>query len=297
MHPRQPRGEKLRFPPRVCARLSLSLDKIGCASASLRLKTSFSSSRCSRLSLSLHKAHRMKTLYVLLPLLALAACQGCGNQNGIDPRSIEYDNRAEEALQRFLHEGMPDTTAWAQAETFSDSVRILFRDVVDSCQTLLDSAVMYSPQSHLYYARKATLYLYCLDYGNALVWMKKALEKKGPPLASAQYRDAAAKNRGRTPSPDLVPSGGRPVPRARYLVASRRDELRSGPGFGRRKRTGPQSHRQPDKGHPGAGTTPADAGRSAGSSRCFSALTASFHLVIRFHCANCSIQAPHSPLM
>ena len=49
------------------------------------------------------------------------------------------------------------------------------------CQTLLDSAVMYSPQSHLYYARKATLYLYCLDYGNALVWMKKALEKKDLP--------------------------------------------------------------------------------------------------------------------
>ena len=68
------------------------------------------------------------------------------------PRSIEYNLRAEEVLQRFLHEGMPDTTAWAQAETFSDSVRILFRDVVDSCQTLLDSAVMYSPQSHLYYA-------------------------------------------------------------------------------------------------------------------------------------------------
>ncbi|HIT97554.1 MAG TPA: hypothetical protein IAC44_01815 [Candidatus Merdimorpha stercoravium] len=84
-------------------------------------------------------------------------------------------------MQRFLHEGMPDTTAWAQAETFSDSVRILFRDVVNSCQTLLDSAVMYSPQSHLYYARKATLYLYCLDYGNALVWMKKALEKKDLP--------------------------------------------------------------------------------------------------------------------
>ena len=123
----------------------------------------------------------MKTLHILFPLLALAACQGCGNQNGIDPRSIEYNNRAEEALQRFLHEGMPDTTAWAQAETFSDSVRILFRDVVDSCQTLLDSAVMYSPQSHLYYARKATLYLYCLDYGNALVWMKKALEKKDLP--------------------------------------------------------------------------------------------------------------------
>ena len=222
---------------------------------------------------------------------------GCGNQNGIDPRSIEYDNRAEEALQRFLHEGMPDTTAWAQAETFSDSVRVVFRDVVDSCQTLLDSAVMYSPQSHLYYARKATLYLYCLDYGNALVWMKKALEKKGPPLASAQHRDAAAKDGKRIPSPDLVPSGSRPVPCARYLVASRRDELRSGPDLGRRKRTGPQSHRQPDKGHPAAGTTPADAGRSAGSSRCFSALTASFHLVIRFHCANCSIQAPHSPLM
>ena len=123
----------------------------------------------------------MKTLHILLPLLALAACQGCGNQNGIDPRSIEYNNRAEEALQRFLHEGMPYTTAWAQAETFSDSVRVLFRDVVDSCQTLLDSAVMYSPQSHLYYARKATLYLYCLDYGNALVWMKKALEKKDLP--------------------------------------------------------------------------------------------------------------------
>lgn len=84
-------------------------------------------------------------------------------------------------MQRFLHEGMPDTTAWAQAETFSDSVRVVFRDVVNSCQTLLDSAVMYSPQSHLYYARKATLYLYCLDYGNALVWMKKALEKKDLP--------------------------------------------------------------------------------------------------------------------
>ena len=133
------------------------------------------------LSILLHKAPRMKTLHVLLPLLALAACQGRGNQNGIDPRSIEYNNRAEEALQRFLHEEMPDTTAWAQAETFSDSVRVLFRDVVDSCQTLLDSAVMYSPQSHLYYARKATLYLYCLDYGNALVWMKKALEKKDLP--------------------------------------------------------------------------------------------------------------------
>ena len=142
----------------------------------------------------------MKTLHVLLPLLALAACQGRGNQNGIDPRSIEYNNRAEEALQRFLHEEMPDTTAWAQAETFSDSVRVLFRDVVDSCQTLLDSAVMYSPQSHLYYARKATLYLYCLDYGNALVWMKKALEKRtSPRFGSAS--GCCCKKQGTNPKP------------------------------------------------------------------------------------------------
>ena len=126
---------------------------------------------------------------------------GCGNQNGIDPRSIEYDNRAEEALQRFLHEGMPDTTAWAQAETFSDSVRILFRDVVDSCQTLLDSAVMYSPQSHLYYARKATLYLYCLDYGNALVWMKKALEKKRTYPRFGSASGCCCKRRETNPKP------------------------------------------------------------------------------------------------
>ena len=123
----------------------------------------------------------MKAIFFLLPLFALAACKEAGDGNEINPRSIEYNNRVVEIMQRFIHEGIPDTTKLAQAETTADTARILFRDIVDSCQTLLDSAVMYSPQYYLYYAQKARFYIYCLDYENAYIWALKALEKKNLP--------------------------------------------------------------------------------------------------------------------
>lgn len=123
----------------------------------------------------------METAFFLLPLLALAACHETGDGNEIDPRSVEYNNRAVEMMQHFIHEAVPDTTQWAQAETFTDSVRVLFRDIVDSCQSLLDSAVKYSPRHYFYYAQKARFYLYRIDHENAYAWTLKALEKKELP--------------------------------------------------------------------------------------------------------------------
>lgn len=123
----------------------------------------------------------MKFTILSLLLLSLAACKERGGDPDIDSRSVEYNNRAIEKIQRFIHEGLPDTTAFAQAGTIADTARIIFGEVVDSCQRLLDSAVMYSLQYYLYYAQKARLYVYCMDYENAYKWALKALERKDFP--------------------------------------------------------------------------------------------------------------------
>ena len=122
----------------------------------------------------------MKIIFLLLVPLLLFCCKG-EKAAETDPRSAAYNDRAIEKIQHFMREGTPDTTGLAQAGTRADSARVLFKNIVDSCQILLDSAVMYSPDHYLYYSQKAMFYAYCADYRNSYKWIVKALEKKDIP--------------------------------------------------------------------------------------------------------------------
>lgn len=47
---------------------------------------------------------------------------------------------------------------WHSGHTRTDTVRMMMKNIVDSCQILIDSALLYSPDQYFYYAQKATFY-------------------------------------------------------------------------------------------------------------------------------------------
>ncbi len=96
----------------------------------------------------------MKIIFCCPAFLLLLSC--CDRpEAAFDPRSVQYNDRAVEMMHSFIREGTLDTTGFSDAVTLADSSRIMFGSIVDSCQALLDSAVMYSPDYYLYYAQKA----------------------------------------------------------------------------------------------------------------------------------------------
>lgn len=123
----------------------------------------------------------MKTILLLPAIFLILSCGG-RPEEPFDPRSVQYNDRAVAVMRHFISEGMPsDTARFSQARTMADSARAMFKDVVDSCQTLLDSAVMYSPDYYLYYAQKAFFYSYCADYEKSYRWISEALARKDIP--------------------------------------------------------------------------------------------------------------------
>ena len=122
----------------------------------------------------------MKIIFCCPAFLLILSC--CDRpEAAFDPRSVQYNDRAVEMMQSFIREGTLDTTGFSDAVTLADSSRIMFGSIVDSCQALLDSAVMYSPDYYLYYAQKAFFYAYCADYERSYRWISEALARKDIP--------------------------------------------------------------------------------------------------------------------
>lgn len=122
----------------------------------------------------------MKTILLLLSVFLVLSCK-TRQEEPFDPRSKKYNDRAVEMMHDFILSGTPDTTGISQALTTSDSARVMFKNIVDSCQVLLDSAVMYSPDYYLYYSQKSFFYAYCADYEKSYLWIQKSLDKKDIP--------------------------------------------------------------------------------------------------------------------
>ena len=122
----------------------------------------------------------MKIIFCCPAFLLILSC--CDRpEAAFDPRSVQYNDRAVEMMQSFIREETFDTTGFSDAATLADSSRIMFGSIVDSCQALLDSAVMYSPDYYLYYAQKAFFYAYCADYERSYRWISEALARKDIP--------------------------------------------------------------------------------------------------------------------
>lgn len=93
----------------------------------------------------------MKIIFCCPAFLLILSC--CDRpEAAFDPRSVQYNDRAVEMMHSFIREGTFDTTGFSDAATLTDSSRIMFGSIVDSCQALLDSAVMYSPDSAVMYS-------------------------------------------------------------------------------------------------------------------------------------------------
>ncbi len=135
-----------------------------------------------------------------LPLLCLAA--GCREQTDETPdeRSTAYNDRAIALMQDYLERDdiLPDSSLLAACRTRTDTIQRVMKDIVDSCQILLDSALLYSPEHYFYYAQKATLYACGAYYQEAARWMEKALEKKDLPelrLGAGMFLQKAGEER------------------------------------------------------------------------------------------------------
>ena len=112
------------------------------------------------------------------------------------------NDRAIALMQDYLErdEILPDSSLLAACRTRTDTLQRVMKDIVDSCQTLLDSALLYSPEHYFYYAQKATLYACGAYYQEAARWMEKALEKKTSPN-SGSVPGCSCKRRGRNDKP------------------------------------------------------------------------------------------------
>ena len=103
-------------------------------------------------------------------------------------------------MQEYLERDdiLPDSSLLASCRTRTDTIQRVMKDIVDSCQTLLDSALLYSPEHYFYYAQKATLYACGAYYQEAARWMEKALEKKDLPelrLGAGMFLQKAGEER------------------------------------------------------------------------------------------------------
>lgn len=160
-----------------------------------------------------------------------------------DPSRTTTGHRPDAGLPG-RDEVLPDSSLLAACRTRTDTIQRVMKDIVDSCQILLDSALLYSPEHYFYYAQKATLYACGAYYQEAARWMEKALEKKDLPelrLGAGMFLQKA----GRNDKPSLLPASGRPIPHPRHPVVRRPDQLRICPDPVRGKRNGSTHHRQP----------------------------------------------------
>lgn len=114
--------------------------------------------------------------------LFLTGCKG-KMENSLDPRSIAYNDRAVTMMRNYVDRDdiWPDSAALAQCHSRTDTVRMMMKNIVDSCQILIDSALLYSPDQYFYYAQKATFYACGAYYEEAFQWINKAIEIKDIP--------------------------------------------------------------------------------------------------------------------
>lgn len=122
---------------------------------------------------------------IFLTLLCPLLLTGCLEEREElpDPRSIEYNDRAVAMIRNYVDRDdiLPDSTALAQCRTRTDTIQLMMKNIVDSCQVMIDSALLYSPDHYFYYAQKASFYACGAYYQDAFLWMNKALEKKNLP--------------------------------------------------------------------------------------------------------------------
>ena len=114
--------------------------------------------------------------------LFLTGCKG-KMENSPDPRSIAYNDRAVAMIRNYVDRDdiWPDSAVLAQCHTRTDTIRMMMKNIVDSCQILMDSALLYSPDQYFYYAQKATFYACGAYYEDAFRWIDKAIGIKDIP--------------------------------------------------------------------------------------------------------------------
>lgn len=122
---------------------------------------------------------------IFLTLLCPLLLTGCLEEREElpDPRSIEYNDRAVAMIRNYVDRDdiLPDSAALAQCRTRTDTIQLMMKNIVDSCQVMIDSALLYSPDHYFYYAQKAFFYACGAYYQEAFLWMNKAIEKKDIP--------------------------------------------------------------------------------------------------------------------